>query len=200
MIVHVLDNAVAMANLELDTDEHNDSQAQLSSIVGKRSALQAIAIMNYVLDTKFAMMPQEYKLQDASATAPSTSTTKADVEPSSQTTISFFPQETLTDRYGKYVKKVLLHKGTVVKASEVSGRHLIPPVTPLPNTTNRYPTLAAEGFLKSMENLGLGDIDRTANGKSIVLRKRRLEDMPTEAKNKLRKINITDEEYEESMN
>ena len=49
MIVHVLDNAVAMANLELDTDEHNDSQAQLSSIVGKRSALQAIAIMNYVL-------------------------------------------------------------------------------------------------------------------------------------------------------
>ena len=200
MIVHVLDNAVAMANLELDTDEHNDSQAQLSSIVGKRSALQAIAIMNYVLDTKFAMMPQEYKLQDASATAPSTSTTKADVEPSSQTAISFFPQETLTDRYGKYVKKVLLHKGTVVKASEVSGRHLIPPVTPLPNTTNRYPTLAAEGFLKSMENLGLGDIDRTANGKSIVLRKRRLEDMPTEAKNKLRKINITDEEYEESMN
>ena len=82
--------------------------------------------MNYVLDTKFAMMPQEYKLQDASATAPSTSTTKADVEPLSQTTISFFPQETLTDRYGKYVKKVLLHKGTVVKASEVSGRHLIP--------------------------------------------------------------------------
>ena len=129
----------------------------------------------------------------------STSTTKADVEPSSQTTISYFPQETLTDRYGKYVKKVLLHKGTVVKASEVSGRHLIPPVTPLPNTTNRYPTLAAEGFLKSMENLGLGDIDRTANGKSIVLGKRRLEDMPTEAKNKLRKINITDEEYEESM-
>ena len=71
MIVHVLDNAVAMANLELDTDEPNDSQAQLSSIVGKRSALQAIAIMNYVLHTKFAMMPQEYKLQDASATAPS---------------------------------------------------------------------------------------------------------------------------------
>ena len=43
---------------------------------------RSIAIMNYVLDTKFAMMPQEYKLQDASATAPSTSTTKTDVEPS----------------------------------------------------------------------------------------------------------------------
>ena len=119
--------------------------------------------MNYVLDTKFAMMPQEYELQDASATAPSTSTTKAVVVPSSQTSISYFPQEILIDRYGKYVKKVFLHMGTVVKVSEVSGPFLIPPVTPLPNTTNRYPTLAAEGFLKSMENLGLRDIDRTAN-------------------------------------
>ena len=116
MIVHVLDNAVAMANLELDTDEHNDSPAQLSSIVGKRWALQAIASMNYVLDRKFVMMPQEYKLQDASETAPSTSTTKADVEPSSQTSISYFRQETLTYRYGKYAKKVLLHKGTLGKA------------------------------------------------------------------------------------
>lgn len=52
MIVHVLDNAVAMAQLELDTDERNDSQAQLSFIIRKRSALQAIAIMNYVLNTK----------------------------------------------------------------------------------------------------------------------------------------------------
>ena len=120
-------------------------------------------------------------------------------EASSHIPASYFAHETLTDRYGKYVKKVLLHKGIVVKASEVSGRHLIPPVTPLLNTTNRYPTVAAEGFLKSMESLGLGDIDRTANGKSILLRKRRLEDMSTEAKNKLRKIKLSDEEYEESM-
>ena len=181
------------------TDEHNDTQAQISSTVGKRSALQAIAIMNYVLDTKFAMMPPEDKLQDAPEPTPSTTTTQADAEPSSKTSASFFPQGTLTDRYGKYIKKVLLHKGTVVKASEVSGRHLIPPITPLPNTTNRYPTLAAECFLKSMESLGLGDIGRTANGKSILLHKRCLEDMPTEAKNKLRKINLSDEEHEQSM-
>ena len=199
MIVHVLDNAVEMAQWELDTDEHNDTQDQVSSTIGKHAALQAITIMNYIVDTKFAMMPPEEKLQDAPEPALSTSAVPVNAENSSQTPASYFPQETLTDLYGKYVKKVLLHKGTVVKVSKVSGRHLMPPVNPLPNTTNRYPTLAAEGFLKSMESLGLGDIDCTANGKSILLRKRRLEDMPTEAKNKLRKIKLSDEEYEQSM-
>ena len=187
MIVHVLDSAVEMAQRELDTDERNDTLDQFSSTIGKRAALQAITIMNYVVDTKFAMMPPEEKLQDASEPALSKPPMDVNAEIMSQTSASYFPQETLTDLYGKYVKKVLLHKGTTVKASEVSGRHLIPPVNPLPNSTNRYPKLAAEGFLKSMESLGLGDIDRTANGKSILLRKRRLEDMPTEAKNKLRK-------------
>ena len=91
-----------------------------------------------------------------------------DAENSSQTSASYFPQETLTDLYGKV--KVLLHKGTVVKTSEVSGRRLIPPVTPLPNTTNRYPTLAAECFLTSVESLGLGDVDRSTNGKSVFAR------------------------------
>jgi len=82
---------------------------------------------------------------------------------------------------------VLLHRRTTVKASEVSGGHLIPPVTPLPNSTNLYPTLAAEGFLKSKESLGLGNTERTANGRSILLCKTCLEDMPTEAKKQTRK-------------
>ena len=34
------------------------------STIGKSAALQAITIMNYVVDTKFAMMPPEEKLQD----------------------------------------------------------------------------------------------------------------------------------------
>ena len=40
--------------------------------------------------------------------------------------------------------------------------------SPLPNTANCYPTSAAEGFLKSMESLGVGDIEHTANDKSII--------------------------------
>ena len=154
--------------------------------------------MNYVVDTKFAMMPPEDKLHDAPEPALNTPAMPVNVENSSQTSASYFPQETLTNLYGKCMK-VLLHKGTVVKASEVSGCHLIPCVPPLPNTTNRYPTLAAEGLLKSMESLGLGDIDRTANGKSILPRKGRIEDMPTGVENKLRKIKLSDEEYEQSM-
>ena len=117
----------------------------------------------------------------------------------SQTWGSNFPQETVTDLNGNFIKKVLLHKGTLVKASEVSSQHLIPHVTPLPSTTNRHTTLAAEGCLKSMESLGLKDIDHTANGKSILLCKTRLKDVPTEPKNKLRKIKLSGKEYEQSM-
>lgn len=133
MIVHVLDNAVEMAQRERDTDEHNDTQDQASSTIGKRAALQAITIMNYVVDTKFAMMTPEEKLQDVSEPPLSTSAMPVNADTSSQTPASYFAHETLTDHYGKYVKKVLLHKRSVVKASKVSGRHLTLPVTPLPN-------------------------------------------------------------------
>ena len=162
-----LDNAVEMAQRELDTDEDDATRDQASSTIGKRAALQAITIMNYVVDTKFAMMPPEEKQQDAPEPALSTPVLPFNAENSSKTSDFYFPQERLTDLYGKYVKKVLLHKGTVVKASEVSGRHLIPPVTPLPNTTNCYPTLAAEAFLMSMESLGLGDIDHSRRQKHL---------------------------------
>lgn len=43
-----------------------------------------------------------------------------------------------------------------------------------------------------MENLGLRDINRTANGKNNLLRKRSLEARPTEAKNNLRKNTLSE--------
>lgn len=116
------------------------------------------------------MMPPEEKLHEA---VPQASTSQLqEVEPQPQEPLEHFQQETLTDRHAKYVKKVLLYKGAQVKASEVSGRHLMPAVPPLPNTTNRYPTTAAENFLKCMEGLGLGDIVRNPNRsrESCVLR------------------------------
>lgn len=42
MIVHVSGNVVEMAQQELDTDEHNDTQDQVSSTIGKHVALQAV--------------------------------------------------------------------------------------------------------------------------------------------------------------
>jgi len=121
-------------------------------------------------------------IQDTPEPAVSTPAMHVNAEIMSLTSSSYFPQETPFNLYGKYVKKVLLRRGTTVKANEVCGRHLIPPVTPLPNSTSHYPTLAAEGFLKSMKSLGLRDIDCTADGKSILLCKRCLENMPTEPK------------------
>ena len=42
MIVHVSGNVVEMAQQDLDTDEHNDTQDQVSSTIGKHVALQAV--------------------------------------------------------------------------------------------------------------------------------------------------------------
>ena len=158
--------------------------------------------MNYIVDTKFAMMPQEEKLQSDTFANRASTSCQIDAQPSSQQSQDFFLSETLTDIHGKYVKKVLLFKGTQVKASEVSGRHLMPPVTPLQNSSNRYPTTAAESFLKCMEDLGLGDIVRNQNQRSresCILKKRPLEDLSTEARNKLRKVSVTDEQYQDAM-
>ena len=106
-----------------DTDKHNDTQDQVSSTIGKRAALQAIAVMNHVVETKFAMMPPEEKLQVASEPPLSTSAMPVNAETSSQTPASCFAYETLTGRYGKYVKKVLLHKGTKFPAAISSPCH-----------------------------------------------------------------------------
>ena len=202
MIVHVLDTAITAAYQEIErVADDNHTQAEISPIISKQSALQAIAVMNYVVDTKFAMMPPEEKLQES--VPPASTSQVQEVEPRPQEApLEHFQQETLTDRHAKYVKKVLLYKGAQVKASDVSGRHLMPAVTPLPNSTNRYPTTAAENFLKCMEGLGLGEIVRSPNNRSresCVLRKRPLEDMTTEARNKLRKVNVTDEQYNQSF-
>ena len=203
MIVHVLDNAVTIASQQLESNaDANTVVVDIPSTIPKESVQQAIAVMNYIVDTKFAMMPPEEKLQsDAIVNRPNPSS-QNDAQPSSQQSNDFFLPETLTDLHGKYVKKVLLYKGTQVKASEVSGRHLMPPVTPLPNTSNRYPTMAAASFLRCMVDLGLGDIVPTQNNRSreaCTLKKRPLEDLSTEARNKLRKISVTDEQYEQAM-
>ena len=203
MIVHVLDNAVAIASQELASNEEANVILDIPSIVPKESVQEAIAVMNHIVDTKYAMMPPAEKLHsDAAINRANPSSHLRDAQPSPQQPQDYFLSETLTDLHGKYIKKVLLHKGTQGKASEVSGRHLMPPVTPLPNTSNRYPTTAAESFLKCMEDLGLGNIVRNQNNRSretCILNKRPLEDLTTEARNKLRKISVTDKQYQQAM-
>ena len=54
--------------------------------------------------------------------------------------------------------KILLFKDRVMKASDISGRHLMPSVTTADSKTNKYPTAAAESILKSLQTLGFGDI------------------------------------------
>ena len=83
MIVHVLDTAITAAYQEIErVADDNHTQAEISPIISKQSALQAIAVMNYVVDTKFAMMPPEEKLQES--VPPASTSQVQEVEPQPQ--------------------------------------------------------------------------------------------------------------------
>ena len=109
-----------------------------------------------------------------------------------------FHADTLMERYDRYVKKILLFKGKVVKASDVSGRHLMPSVTPGDNKTNKYPTVAAESILRSLETLGFGEVQQkgSKSRESLCFRKRKSSEMSDEAKAKLARLEINEKDYD----
>ena len=56
VIMHVLDNAVAIASQELELNEEANSViVDIPSIIPKESVQQATTVMNYIVNTKFAM-------------------------------------------------------------------------------------------------------------------------------------------------
>ena len=82
MIVHVLDMAVRAAYREIERGaDENHTQAVISSIISKQSTLQAIAVINYVVHTKFAMMPPEEKLHEAVPQASTSQLQEVELQP-----------------------------------------------------------------------------------------------------------------------
>jgi hypothetical protein len=136
-----------MTNLTEKLPVDNLQTIEISNIINKASAVQAKTIMNHIIDTKFAMMPPEETLPKQHHCTPHATTTEESEHPKNDYE-SYFEAETIPDRHAKYVKRVLLFS-----ASEVSGRHLtcMPSVKPLMNSSNKYPTAAADFFLKSLE-------------------------------------------------
>ena len=109
-----------------------------------------------------------------------------------------FHADILIERYDKYVKKILLFKDRVIKASDISGRHLMPSVTTADSKTSKYPTVAAESILKSLQTLGFGDIQpKSGKGReSLCFRKRKCTEMSEEAKTKLARLDINESDYD----
>lgn len=163
---------------------------QILPIVTKQSANQAVASMNYVIERKLAMMPPKELIPRIELHFYNSATNtieQGQIE-------DIFQLKTLTNVHRKYVRKVTLFQGGSIKASEVSGRHLMQPPTPLAGSSNKYPTVAMVKFLECMERLGLASSVKPTNAKSrntCLFRKRKFDDVPTETKNKLRKLNIT---------
>ena len=85
-----------------------------------------------------------------------------------------------------------------MKASDISGRHLMPSVTTADSKTNKNPTVAAESILKSLQTLGFGDIQpKSVKGReSLCFRKRKCSEMSEEAKAKLARLDINKSDYE----
>ena len=198
MILHVLDFAVEAAFEETLTGQEKDPiPKEIPRMIAETTVATAITILNHVIETKFALMPPEEKLQDET-------TSKANIAPNEENASQpvdydqMFHADTLMERYHRYVKKILLFKGKVVKASDVSGRHLMPSVTPADNKTNKYPTVAAESILTSLETLGFGEVQQkgSKSRESLCFRKRKSSEMSDEAKAKLVRLEINEKHYD----
>ena len=197
MILHVLDFAVEAAFEETLTGQEKDPiPKEIPEMVTETTAATAVTILNHVIETKFALMPPE-ELQNEP-------TTKANIAPNEENASQpvdydqMFHADTLKERYDRYVKKILLFEGKVVKASDVSGRHLMPSVTPSDNKTNKYPTVAVESILRSLETLGFQDVQQKGSKscESMCFRKRRSSEMSDEANAKLARLEINAKHYD----
>lgn len=109
-------------------------------------------------------------------------------------------EETFIVQCGSKIKKLLLTKGLVVTASYACQYRLFPPVpvdqrSNSPRTT--HPAWAAAKFFEKLGELGVGSM-LLFRGHSVKFKKRRLEEMDDRGRSILRRVNITDEEYERS--
>jgi hypothetical protein len=159
MILHVLINAVRAAFQEIKEDSDHEvqlTQITIPSQIGKAAALQAKTVFNHVIDIKFAMMPPEEKLPEHTESNTCTGTTQehSSSAPPQENYNTYFNKNNITEQYGKYIKKVLLFKGSTLKATGVRTPYNDRSEA-LCNSTNRYPTAAAESFLNNLQTVGL---------------------------------------------
>ena len=197
MILHVLDFAVEEAFQE--TGENQDLRTkQIPKMISENTVRAAIAILNHVIETKFALMPPEEKLEDEYSIQASNQVSYQENASQGVNYEEMFHADILIERYDKYVKKILLFKDRVIKASDISGRHLMPSVTTADSKTNKYPTVAAESILNSLQTLGFGDIQpKSSKGReSLCFRKRKCSEMSEEAKAKLARLDINEGDYD----
>ena len=64
MILHVLDFAVQAAFEEGTGQEKDPILKEIPKMIAESTVATAITILNHVIETKFALMPPEEKLQD----------------------------------------------------------------------------------------------------------------------------------------
>lgn len=145
-----------------------------------QSVDRAIAIMDYFISQKFALMPPEKKTLPLE---PELNDENAD------------PLDAL--RPVKHNLKSLLTNGQdELPASYVAGRHLMPPMS-TPGSTNKYKTESAAVFLEQVSRAGFGTMHR--KGRSVLFRKRAFSELQPEARNLLAEFNIDDQQYSKKV-
>ncbi|XP_041379433.1 uncharacterized protein LOC121392138 [Gigantopelta aegis] len=116
--------------------------------------------------------------------------------------ISELSDDELVDYCARKMRKLLLLPGMVVGAATICQKRLFPPVPKemrLEHPRTTHPVWAAIEYLKRLTKLDLGELVHPIyRFQSIYFRKIRLEYMTPRAKGYLKKLFVTDEEYEQS--
>lgn len=93
----------------LTGQEKDPIPKEIPKMIAEMTVATAITILNHVINTKFALMPREEKLQDEQTSKPNI----APNEENASQPVDYdqmFHADTLIERYDRYVKKILLFK------------------------------------------------------------------------------------------
>ena len=116
--------------------------------------------------------------------------------------ISELTDDELVDYCARKMRKLLLLPGMVVGAATICQKRLFPPVPKnmrLEHPRTTHPVWAAIEYLKRLTKLDLGELVHPVyRFQSIYFRKIRLEYMTPKARAYLKRLFVTDEEYEQS--
>lgn len=147
--------------------------------------------LNYLIETKLALSPPELILT-------------SDEEDAQKENIPYTEtdDQEFVNKAAEKIKKTLLFAGSSVSASIAAQKRLFPsvPKEQRGGNNNTHPVSAASPYFDKLVKLGLGHVKNYQHPvnkrRSVLFLKRKLEDMPEQALQVVKKLKINEEQYE----
>lgn len=153
--------------------------------------------MNLLLETKFALSPPEVVLSSDEEDEP-------EVAQKENTNVN--EDDSFVDKTAEKIRKTLLFGGPSLSASIASQKRLFPSVPRelRGDNNNTHPVAGASPYFHRLMKLGLGEVENFQHPvnkrRSVVFKKRPLQDMSDAALTVVKKIKLDEGKYKQCFN